>query len=312
VPPERRPVSAEQVALRDRLVEAGHLIPSGVDGVYGHSAAFEDLREALAGRISAEARARGASRLTFPPVLPVRQLEATGYLANMPHLAGTVFSFDGDDAAAATQATRTSADADWSEFQQPTEVALIPAACYPVYPALARRGPLPADGAFIDAGGAWVFRHEPSADPARRQIFHQHELVRAGAPETVLEWRAQWAQLGLDLLTELGLPAHLDRASDPFFGRRGRLLAANQRAQELKLELLVPIAGPAPTACASFNHHLDHFSATFAITAAGDGPVHTACLGFGHERIVLALLARHGLDPDRWPATVQDGLGGRP
>ncbi len=306
---EVRAVSAEQVALRDRLIDAGHLIPSGVDGVYGHSAAFEDLREALGTRISAEARTRGATRLTFPPVLPVRQLEATGYLANMPHLAGTVFSFDGDDAAAAVQGTRASAHEDWSEFQAPTGVALMPAACYPVYPALARRGPLPAAGAFIDAGGAWVFRHEPSTDPARRQIFHQHELVRAGTPETVLQWRAQWAQLGLDLLTGLGLEARLDRANDPFFGRRGRLLAANQRAQELKLELLVPIAGPEPTACASFNHHLDHFSSTFAITGAGDDPVHTACLGFGHERIVLALLARHGLDPDRWPAEVQDRLG---
>ena len=125
-----------------------------------------------------------------------------------------------------------------------TELALMPAACYPVYPAVAARGPLRPAGAFVDAGGAWVFRHEPSEDPARLQIFHQRELVRIGEPEEVLAWRDAWAQRGLELLRGLGLDAELDRATDPFFGRGGRMLAANQRDEELKFELLVQIAGP--------------------------------------------------------------------
>ena len=40
----------------------------------------------------------------------------------------------------------------------------------------------------------------------------------------------------------------------------GRMLAANQREQALKFEMLVPIAGPTPTAVASFNYHQDHFA----------------------------------------------------
>jgi seryl-tRNA synthetase len=189
-----------------------------------------------------------------------------------------------------------------------TDLALMPAACYPVYPAIAARGRLPRGGVFVDAGGAWVFRHEPSHDPARRQMFHQHELVRIGEPDTVLEWREEWAKRGLELLRSLGLEAELDNANDPFFGRRGRMLAANQREQQLKLELLVQIAGPEPTAMASFNHHLDHFGSTYGIELADGGTAHTACLGFGHERIVLALLRTHGLDPDAWPATVREEL----
>jgi hypothetical protein len=149
-----------------------------------------------------------------------------------------------------------------------------------------------------------VFRHEPSHDPARRQIFHQHELVRIGEPEAVLEWRDEWAQRGLELLRGFGLAAELDNASDPFFGRRGRMLAASQREQALKLELLVQIAGPEPTALASFNHHLDHFGSTYGIELADGATAHTACLGFGHERIVLALLHTHGLDPNAWPGAV--------
>ncbi len=298
---EVRAGAPEQVEFLRELLDAELLIDTGVPGIYGHGPVFEEIRERLDARLSREAVARGAERLRFPPLLPRRQLEMSGYLGSFPHLAGSVFAFGGDEVQAARQSELASRHEDWSEFQQMTDLTLLPAACYPVYPAVAARGPLPPGGAFVDAGGCWVFRHEPSYDPARRQMFHQHELVRIGEPEAVVRWREEWSQLGLSLLHDLGLPAELDHASDPFFGRRGKMLAANQREQALKLELLVQIAGPEPTAVASFNHHLDHFGSTFGIELADGGVAHTACLGFGHERIVLALLRTHGFDPSRWP-----------
>jgi seryl-tRNA synthetase len=141
-------------------------------------------------------------------------------------------------------------------------------------------------------------------------MFHQREIVRLGAPEEVREWRDAWSERGLALLRSFGLPAERDRASDPFFGRGGRMLAANQRSQELKLELLVAIAGEEPTAVASFNYHQDHFASTYELTLADGAGAHTACLGFGQERIVLALLRTHGLDPRRWPDEVRRELWG--
>jgi seryl-tRNA synthetase len=306
-----REASPDQAEFLSRLIDAQLLLPSGVPGVYGHGAVFEDIRERLADRLSSEAAARGAERLRFPPLLPRRQLESSGYLSTFPHLAGSIYAFDGDEAQAREMGERVAEGRDWGEFQEMTELTLMPAACYPVYPAVAARGPLPAGGTFVDAGGAWVFRHEPSHDPARRQIFHQHELVRIAEPDLVLEWRDEWAQTGLSLLRGFGLAAELDTASDPFFGRRGRMLAANQRDARLKLELLVPITSPEPTACASFNHHRDHFGATYGLQLSDGSTAHTACLGFGHERIVLALLRTHGLDPGGWPSTVRDELWGQ-
>jgi seryl-tRNA synthetase len=305
---EEHPASAEQASLLGELIEQGLLIESGVPGIYGHGASFEDVRAALDARLSAEAASRGAERLRFPPLLPRRQLEETGYLGSFPHLAGSVYAFEGNEAQAALQAERAERHEHWGECQEMTDLALTPAACYPVYPAIAGRGPLSPGGVFIDAGGSWVFRHEPSYDPARRQMFHQHELVRIGEPDVVLQWRDEWSQRGLNLLRGLGLSAELDNANDPFFGRRGRMLAASQREQALKLELLVQIAGPEPTALASFNHHRDHFGATFGIELADGEVAHTACLGFGHERIVLALLNAHGFDPSLWPAEVRSQL----
>ena len=107
-----------------------------------------------------------------------------------------------------------------------TDLVLTPAACYPVYPAIASRGALPAGGATVDAGGAYVFRHEPSEDPARLQMFHQREIVRIGEPHIVRAWRDAWRERALELLGEIGLDVQLDLASDPFFGRRGRMLDA--------------------------------------------------------------------------------------
>jgi seryl-tRNA synthetase len=304
-----RPASDEQAQFLSELVQSGLILESGVPGIYGHSGEFEEVRLRLEMLLTREAVGRGAQRLRFPPLLPRRQLEQSGYLASFPHLAGTVYAFEGDEADAVLQAERAGRHESWDGFQRMTDLTLMPAACYPVYPAIAARGELEPGGVFIEAGGAWVFRHEPSLDPARRQMFRQHELVRIGEPENVAAWRDEWARRGLDLLQGLGLAAELHNASDPFFGRRGRMLATSQRDQALKLEILVQIAGPEPTALASFNQHREHFGVAYGIRSAGGETAHSACLGFGHERIVLALLRTHGLEPAKWPGAVREGLG---
>jgi seryl-tRNA synthetase len=311
MPAEVQAASADQASFLADLVETGLLVRSGVPGIYGHNDVFEDVRAKLEARLTQAAVARGAERLRFPPLLPRQQLERSGYLSSFPHLAGTVYAFEGDEVAAAWQGERASRHEDWQRYQKATDLTLMPAACYPVYPAIAARGRLMPGGVFVEAGGSWVFRHEPSADPARRQMFRQHELVRIGEPEVVVQWRDEWAGRGLELLRELGLDAEVDSASDPFFGRRGRMLAATQREQALKLELLVQIAGPQPTALASFNHHRDHFGGAYGVLLSDCDTAHSACVGFGHERIVLALLRTHGLDPEAWPARIREALDAR-
>jgi len=305
-----RPASPDQAELLDELIEAGLLVPSGVPGIYGRNSVFEDIRLGVEGLVGRVAEPDGAERLRFPPVIPRRHLEAVGYLKSFPHLVGTIFSFDGNEAEAAQQEEQASKGEDWSEFQQMTDLVLMPAACYPVYPAVGARGPLQPGGTIVDAGGAYVFRHEPSGDPARLQMFHQREIVRIGEPEAVAAWRNMWRDRAVELLRGIGLAADFEIASDPFFGRTGHMLAANQRDQELKFEIQVQIAGPEPTAVASFNYHQDHFSSVFGIKTSEGEVAHTACLGFGEERITIALLRTHGLDPAGWPAAVRERLWG--
>ena len=176
--------------------------------------------------------------------MPRHDLETVGYLKSFPHLAGSIFAFEGTEGEAAEQYERACRHEDWSEFQDMTDLVLTPAACYPVYPAIAARGPLAPGGVTVDAGGSYVFRHEPSGDPARLQMFHQREIVRIGEPETVQEWREVWRDRAVELLGALGLEVQLEVATDPFFGRSGRMLAASQRQQQLKFEVAHPDRRP--------------------------------------------------------------------
>ena len=110
-------------------------------------------------------------------------------------------------------------------------------------------------------------------------------------------------------MLSLGLPAKTEVASDPFFGRGGRMLAANQREQQLKFEVVIPvISSEKPTAVCSFNYHQDHFGKLFDIQLANGDVAQSACLGFGLERIVMALFKTHGMDPATWPSSVREVL----
>jgi seryl-tRNA synthetase len=292
--------------FHEELVKHGLIIPVGVPGAFGRSAVFEDILRRFDEAVTREAAGDGAEVMLFPPILDRKVLERSEFLDSFPQLAGSVFSFAGDDAHARQLSQRVHAGESWSDLQVMTGVCLIPAACYPVYPSFT--GTVPAKGRLVDMQN-WVFRHEPSPEPTRMQAFRVREFVRVGTPDMVVEWRDLWLQRGLGLLRRLGLPAEADTASDPFFGRAGRMLAASQREAKLKFEVLVPvISREKPTACCSFNYHQDHFGTLFEIRTADGNVAHTACLGFGLERVVMALLRTHGFVPAEWPAEVRKVL----
>ena len=125
-----------------------------------------------------------------------------------------------------------------------------------------------------------------------------------------LDFREIWLERGQAIIDSLGLPFEVDVANDPFFGRTGKLLAANQREQSLKFELLVPItsASSRRRAC-SFNYHQDLFGRAWGIETAAGETAHTACVGFGLERITLGAVQASRLRRRGWPAEVRDVLG---
>ena len=288
------------------LVEHGLIVPTRVPGSFGRNAVFEDVLARFDGLITHLAKDDAAEFFVFPPVIDRTIIEKTAYLDSFPNLAGTVFSFFGNEREAKALSAKVTGGEPWADTQGMTEVCLNPAACYPIYPTMT--GTLPEKGRLITMF-QWVYRHEPSMEPTRMQSFRVREFVRAGEPEAVVAWRDMWLQRGVDLLESLGLPAKSDVAADPFFGRTGKMLANNQIDQKLKFEVLIPVISmEKPTACCSFNYHQEKFGDVFDIRTADANVAHTACLGFGLERCVMALFKTHGFRPSEWPEKVRKRL----
>jgi hypothetical protein len=85
------------------------------------------------------------------------------------------------------------------------------------------------------------------------------------------------------------------------------MLAANQLQESLKTELVVRLYGDLDdgTAVVSCNCHREHFGHSFGIETADGLTAHSACVGFGMERIALAMLRTHGLDVATWPTDLR-------
>jgi seryl-tRNA synthetase len=290
----------------DSIAEA-LLLPTGIDGVYARTEIFEEAVDRLGGLIS-RYREPATEVLRFPPVMSRRQVEKSGYLKSFPHFLGCVSCLAGPEADIRASVERHEAGGDWTSGLAAADLVLSPAACYPVYPLVASRGEVPAGGLKFDVA-CDCFRREPSKMFDRLQSFRMREYVCIGSPDEIDAFRRRWMKRAETFAAQLGLSFRIDHASDPFFGRGGKLLAMSQVEQALKFELLVPVhSAEAPTACMSFNYHRDHFGATWNIRTADGEVAHTGCVAFGIDRLALALFAAHGIDFAQWPARVRRAL----
>jgi seryl-tRNA synthetase len=275
----------------------------GADGVYARTALFERVIEGLTKLIS-RFRDPSAEVMRFPPVMSRAQLERTDYQNNFPQLLGGVCCLHLHGSAEPSLP-----GGDWAAAASTSDLVVTPAACYPVYPLVAARGAVPEKGLLFDVS-ADCFRREPSRQLDRLQSFRMREFVRVGSADQAFGFRSEWLERANELAGLLCLNYRIDKASDPFFGRTGQLLAMSQVEQSLKYELLIPVySSERPTACMSFNYHQDHFGSTWQINGKNGELVHTACVAFGMDRLGLALFATHGARLDLWPERAREALG---
>ena len=294
---------------RDRLsgLRAALFRPMGADGIYGCTRLYEEVVEQLAGFITRH-REPDTEVLRFPPVMTRSMIEKSGYLKSFPNLLGCVCGLHGTEADIRSAVGRFEAGGDWTTSLSPADLVLTPAACYPLYPLVAERGPVPKGGVRFDVA-ADCFRREPSLDLDRLQSFRMREYVCIGTPDDVTNFRARWMTRAQAMATQLGLSHTVDQASDPFFGRVGQMRAVSQLQQSLKFELLIPVhSAEKPTACMSFNNHREHFGTVWNIRDEAGNLAHTGCVAFGMDRLAIAMFATHGLEVEAWPETVRGAL----
>ncbi|MER6197009.1 hypothetical protein ABT234_06485 [Streptomyces sp. NPDC001586] len=245
---------------------------------------LDGLRAGLATLFGAQTE----EHYSAPPVIARTTLDLAGYPESFPQLLGTV-----------------QGNPDGGE-PGPTDLALTSAACHHLYPLVAGETIAGARSLSVEAS---CYRGEATSETGRLRSFRMYEVVRFGAPEAVEQWRDEVLAVADGWLGELGLATRVIAASDPFFGRPGRLVAAVQRAEELKWEVTAELADGLVQSIASANWHKEHFGEAFGFTLADGSIGHSACLAFGLDRIVIALRHRHGDDLESWPAPVRRRLG---
>ncbi|WP_051807364.1 hypothetical protein [Actinoplanes subtropicus] len=244
---------------------------------------LDGLRFAIDNRFSEP----GNEHYVAPPVIAARTIDQVGYRESFPHLLGSVYAAPRGGPVA------------------PSDLVLTPAACHHLYPLYCGDS---VSSEVLTSVEATCFRGEATAETGRLRSFRMYEVVCLGRAAATDAWRDRMLASAAEFLRRLGLAVEVVAANDPFFGRTGGLLAANQRSQQLKWELAVAVSDGITQAVASANYHKDHFGEVFAITDADGRVAHSACLAFGLDRVVLALRHRHGEDVTAWPADVRSLL----
>lgn len=241
------------------------------------------------------AQAWGAREHEFPPVVRAADLERIDYFRSFPHLMTVPVCLPADEEAVERFSARCERPSGTVPIEEHASVehALLPAACYPVYPLLASSR---LDARALITTKATCFRRESSFVPLRRQwAFTMREVVCVGTEDEVVDLLDRGRALVDALCERLDVRREWADATDPFFQptRQGRYLY--QRLNPVKHEA---VAGN--LAIASVNRHHEHFGDAFAITR-GDRAAQSGCVAFGLERWLSVVSLRWGVDPSTWP-----------
>lgn len=231
----------------------------------------------------------GAEAERHPSTLPASVLNKTGYLRSFPHQATFAVGFDPD----ALSGFAADPAQDPRPFLGAATEILTPAACYHLYPAHA--GEALAEPLYLTTLNT-CYRRETVYVPLRRQwSFTMREIVCLGTAEETARFARKTITAVSRLLELAGLKAGWEHATDPFFQPEQNPAFLLQKLSPVKREAIY-----GDLAIASANLHHEHFGEAFGITRAGED-AHTACVAFGLERWLFAILDTHGENPRSWP-----------
>ncbi|MBK9035574.1 MAG: hypothetical protein IPL61_30675 [Myxococcales bacterium] len=273
-------------------------------GQYALRGPAAQLRAALDRRLAALAAEVGAEPWHLPSIESTSDLlRLTGYFSSHPQHVTWGFHLPPrfEDLKAFARAARAEAlAAPAADRAQPTGFILEPFVCHNVYRAL--RGARVGAGQAVTAlGNCYRFEGHRFAPLERQWEFSMREAVLLGGRDYVVATRARLIELTQALVDELDLDATLEVATDPFFAAEAASLRTFQAMRSTKLELRLAIGGGARVAAASFNLHGGVFATPMDIRGDADA-TETACVGWGLERWMAAVVARWGGTPSAWPA----------
>jgi len=292
------------------LEAAGELVKFA-PGRYGLGPRLTRLVQTLDRHMETIAGEMDAPPYQFPSLISAEVLDTCRYLTNFPASLNLV-SHLREDLAVLQEFAKTAAFEDGAlrypaAAMSPVDSLLSPSVCFHWYNWL-RNTSLEAPRSITALGKC--FRYEASSLTGLERLwdFSMREIVFVGADRYVLDRREQCVAAATRLLDALELEYEITTATDPFFVDSYAVQAAFQQGFELKFELLCPLPySGKKLAVGSINYHRDFFGRSFSIQQGGV-PAHTGCIGFGLERLALAIAAQHGPTVDRWPRWLREAV----
>ena len=162
--------------LRDALVEAGLLVPSGVRGIYGRSGVFEHIVEQFEALVSRRGRTSDTEIVRFPPIFNRAHYLQVNHIHQFPDLLGSLHTFAGKDRAHRDMLVKLEEGGDWIEGA----LALVSEAALQDYDDAALGGGLTsALDEFVDGGitGVAEVVASPGFDLTRPWIYQELEAA---------------------------------------------------------------------------------------------------------------------------------------
>ncbi len=267
------------------------------DGCATLTGALYEWASRFDAHLSASAASYGAADYRFPSLIAAKSLAPIAYLRSFPHLATFVTSGRRDDAAlhalAKDSGTAEQIDVTADRFDA-VDHLLTPATCYHFYPLFAGQH---IDAPLLLTARCQCFRRETHYVPLERQwCFEMREVVCIGDAGDIDEFVSNWSTAMESLAGTLGLFANWQTATDPFFDPQGDPKALAQIIEPSKQELCVP----GGLAIGSVNKHRSFFGESYQIHCGAE-PAQSACVAFGIERWLSAMVDVHGPDVATWP-----------
>ena len=244
----------------------------------------------------------------FPALIGADVLDRCRYLRSFPHSLNVVAHLRED----VEHIQHFARHAEWhgehlevhGDDLAPVQCLLSPSVCFHYYESL-RGTQLEAPRTITALGKCFRWESGNMGGLERLWDFTMREVIFVGPRQHVLDARERSIKLSETLLERWELGYEIRSATDPFFIDDFSTQATFQRAFDLKFEIRAALPyRDGSLAAGSFNYHQDFFGKSFQISDATGAPVQTGCVGFGLERLALAFLAQHGLDPKRWPDAV--------
>ncbi len=262
----------------------------------------------------------GAMEYRYPTLIATETLRRADYFSSFPQFLMFVTRLHNDtrtyQAFQKQQASGGATNQEILDHCFNLDYCLPPTMCYHTFQQLEGSRVADAGSSVVTSvGKSFRFESRYAKTLERLWDFTIREIVFLGDQADVLASREAFMKRSFQLIEDLGLAGHCEAANDPFFcSGDAASKVFSQRLMELKYELRLPIDSDQTIAAASFNYHSDHFGSCFEITEnAGQTAqaAHTACVGFGLERLTFAVLSQHGTDRNDWPDILRSEVTSR-